>query len=99
MTLYKQLFPDKRSFILWPLALFWLAAIWNRGWTLFILGGKAVVVGGILMMFSPLPVAMLLTREIPDEARRLDRVRRRKARLLKRLSQRKLPVARLEPDA
>jgi hypothetical protein len=82
-----NLFPDRRSYVLWLLALAWMVAIGYHGWTFMRmgLGGHGAVFGGIFLVFSPLPVALLLTREVPDKARRQEQLDRREQRLAKRV--------------
>ena len=56
----KRPFPYWRRIVLGTLAVIWMVIIAYWGVLMFKTGGKGVIVGGILIMFSPLPIAMLL---------------------------------------
>ena len=79
-------FPDVRSLFLWPLAVAWLVAIGGLGWELFQVRGRGLIVGGVLMAFSPMPVLLLWTRPVPDREREAALAERRRQRLAKRTS-------------
>lgn len=90
MTRLDHLFPDRRSYVLWPLALAWMAVFGFKGGVFFRMGfhgtgTHGLIFGGILMAFSPLPVALLLTRQQPDLPRRRDLLDRQEGRLALRL--------------
>lgn len=85
MKLLDHLFPDRRSYVLWPLALTWMVTIAWYGWRFVSMGARGGIFGGILIAFSPIPVVLLLTRELPDKDQRRDLLDRQKKRLGKRL--------------
>jgi hypothetical protein len=87
MTRLGHLFPDRRSYVLWFLALAWMVAIGYHGWTFMRMGvgARGAIFGGIFLVFSPLPVALLLTREVPDKARRREQLDRQARRLAQRV--------------
>ena len=66
MTLLERLFPDRRGFVLWPLALAWMVTIAWYGWTFGGIGVRGMIFSGVLIVFSPAPVVLLLTREPPE---------------------------------
>ena len=82
----QRVLPGPWSWALWPLAVYWLVTVGRAGWELFQVGSRGVIVGGVLMIFSPLPLAVLVTRELPSVARRAEIRRRRKLRLQARLA-------------
>ena len=79
-----RVFPDRRSLLLWPLAFAWVFVLGGAGWELFQVGGRGVIVGGILKVFSPMPVLLLWTRPVPDRERESALASRRRRRLAER---------------
>ena len=83
-TLRERLFPDRWSLFLWPCALAWMCIIGYRGWEMAQIGVRGGILGGILMLFAPLPIVLLATRPRPDREREDVLAQRRRSRLAKR---------------
>ena len=78
MQFFERLFPDRRIYVLWLLALLWMVSIAYWGSRFLGLGERGLIFGGILILFSPLPVVLLVTRDGPDAGRERRLADRRK---------------------